>query len=222
MSVILGRYDWGAGPDPAGVPSPGGCGGAPATGRARPSVVGLGPSVGVRGPAPPRVPAALARLGGQPHRRVGAAGRARLAGALPDRLGVLRRPGRLAALGPAAALHAAGRRPGRPLGPADAARRRSVVLPPEQGSGRTASACTSAASGAQPRRPGRAGAEPRPRPAPPACQDEPAGTSRRSSSALPTTVMLEADMASAPNSGRSIRPRLGYSTPAATGIATTL
>ena len=35
------------------------------------------------------------------------------------------------------------------------------------------------------------------------------GTSRRSSRALLTTVMLEADMASAPNSGRSTSPRLG-------------
>jgi hypothetical protein len=48
------------------------------------------------------------------------------------------------------------------------------------------------------------------------------GTSRRSSRALDTTVMLEADIASAPNSGRRMSPRLGYSVPAATGIATTL
>jgi hypothetical protein len=40
--------------------------------------------------------------------------------------------------------------------------------------------------------------------------------------AFDTTVMLEADMASAPNSGRSISPKDGYSTPAATGIAITL
>jgi len=42
---------------------------------------------------------------------------------------------------------------------------------------------------------------------------------RRRRSALDTTVMLEADIASAPNSGRSIRPKGGYRTPAAIGIA---
>jgi hypothetical protein len=49
--------------------------------------------------------------------------------------------------------------------------------------------------------------------------DQSASASRRSRSALDTTVMLEADIASAANSGRSISPNAGYSTPAATGIA---